>query len=141
MGKYEESTEGILVRVDPDFSLARSDLGERRFVFSYRVHMENQGAEHGRLLYRHWRIHDAGAGDSEVDGEGVVGVQPELAPGEAHAYESFCVLTSPSGYMQGHYVFQRPDGRRFRVAIPRFHLDAPLPSLDPWGRGAGGGLH
>lgn len=132
---YEDKTEGILVRVKPGFSLAQSDPIEGRFVFSYRVQLENQGTESGQLLFRYWLIHDATGEDTEVDGEGVIGEQPLLAPGEVHSYQSFCVLGSPSGYMQGHYVFQRADGRRFKVRIPRFNLEGPLPSLDLPGQG------
>ena len=62
-----------------------------------------------------------------MDGEGVVGEQPLLGPGESHSYSSFCVLRSPRGYMEGHYTFQRPDGRRFRVPVPRFHFEGPFP--------------
>lgn len=141
MRVYEDRTEGILVRVSPGFSLAQSDPDEGRFVFSYQVHLENFGTESGTLLYRHWQIHDSVGEDSEVDGEGVIGQQPELGPGETHSYQSFCVLTSPNGYMQGHYTFQRADGRRFKVRIPRFTLTAPLSSLDPPGHHQGGALH
>lgn len=122
--------EGISIQVRPRFSLARSDPADRTFVFSYRVELVNEGEEDARLLFRHWRIHDAAGEDSEVDGEGVVGEQPLLAPGGSHSYSSFCVLRSPIGYMEGYYTFQRPDGRRFRVPVPRFHFEAPLPSLD-----------
>lgn len=130
MSVYEDKTEGILVRVRPDFSLAQSAPEEGRFVFSYQIHLENQGTETGQLLYRHWQIHDAAGDDSEVDGEGVIGVQPFLGPGDIHSYQSFCVLASPTGYMQGHYTFRRADGSLFKVRIPRFRLEGPLPPLD-----------
>jgi ApaG protein len=61
-----------------------------------------------------------------VDGEGVIGQQPLLAPGDSHEYSSYCVLRSPVGYMEGHYTFSRPDGSRFRVDVPRFELSGPL---------------
>lgn len=138
---YEDKTEGILVRVRPGFSLAQSDPEEGRFVFSYRVHLENQGTEPGQLLFRHWRIHDAVGEDSEVDGEGVIGQQPRLGPGDVHSYRSFCVLQSPSGSMQGHFTFQRADGRRFKVRIPRFDLAAPLPPPDLGGAWQGPLVH
>jgi ApaG protein len=131
MRVYEDKTEGIVVRVRPDFSLAQSAPDEGRFVFSYQIHLENQGTEPGQLLYRHWQIHDAGGDDSEVDGEGVIGQQPFLSPGDIHSYQSFCVLASPTGHMQGYYTFRRADGTLFRVRIPRFQLEAPLPPLDP----------
>lgn len=122
--------EGITVQVRPRFSLARSDPADGTFVFSYRVELANEGHEEARLLFRYWRIHDAVGEDSEVDGEGVVGEQPLLTPGDVHTYSSFCVLRSPVGYMEGHYTFQRPDGRRFRVAVPRFHFEAPFPRVE-----------
>jgi ApaG protein len=125
--RYETESEGIRVKVDPSFSLARSDPAEGTFVFSYRVEMENRGPDAAQLLFRHWFIHDAVGEDLEVDGEGVVGQQPLLRPGEAHAYSSFCVLRSPAGYMEGHYTFVRGDGSRFLVPVPRFLLEAPLP--------------
>ena len=124
--RYEKATEGIRVWVRPRFSLAESDPAEGTFVFSYQVGLANEGLEPARLLFRHWRIHDSAAGDSMVDGEGVIGQQPLLAPGGSHEYSSFCVLRSPVGYMEGYYTFARPDGSRFRVEVPRFDLSGPL---------------
>jgi uncharacterized protein affecting Mg2+/Co2+ transport len=75
---------------------------------------------------RKWLIHDSvGDGeDTEVEGEGVVGELPVIAPGHIHEYQSFCVLKSPSGYMEGQYFFRRTDKSRFAADIPRFLLDA-----------------
>lgn len=128
--RYESLTDGIRVTVRPRFSLAQSDPSEREFVFSYQIRMENMGEQAAQLLFRHWHIHDAGGEDQEVDGEGVIGQQPLLIPGQTHEYQSFCVLSSPAGFMEGYYTFVRPDGTRFRVAIPRFNLEAPLPARD-----------
>ena len=128
--RYESLTDGIRVTVRPRFSLAQSDPAEGEFVFSYKIRMENLGEQAAQLLFRHWRIHDASGEDQEVDGDGVVGEQPLLTPGQAHEYQSFCVLSSPAGFMEGYYTFVRPDGSRFRVAIPRFQLEAPLPPRD-----------
>ena len=127
--RYEQSTDGIRVRVQPRYSLADSDPVEGTFVFSYHIEMANEGDASARLLFRHWRIHDSAGEDTEVEGEGVVGEQPHLGPGEEHAYRSFCVLRSPAGYMEGYYTFERPSGERFRVVVPRFHLSAPFMSL------------
>jgi ApaG protein len=135
MTEYVRETEGILVRVQPRFSLARSDPDEGRFVFSYRVELENQGPESGQLLFRHWHIHDAVGEDTEVEGEGVIGEQPRLLPGESHSYQSFCVLRMPLGSMKGHFTFERTDGRRFRVEIPEFRLQGPHIPLDFSGPG------
>lgn len=128
--EYESLTDGIRVTVRPRFSLAQSDPAEGEFVFSYHIRMENLGSQAAQLLFRHWLIHDSTGEDQEVDGEGVVGQQPLLVPGKAHEYQSFCVLGSPFGFMEGYYTFMRPDGSRFRVAIPRFRLQAPLSPLD-----------
>lgn len=124
--RYETATEGIRVWVRPRFSLADSDPSDGTFVFSYRVGLANEGETAAQLLFRHWLIHDSATGDSLVDGEGVVGEQPFLEPGDSHEYRSYCVLQSPAGYMEGYYTFARPDGRRFRVEVPRFHLNGPL---------------
>lgn len=124
--RYEKATEGIRVFVQPRFSLADSDPLDGTFVFSYHISMENEGDTAATLLFRHWLIHDSVGEDAEVDGEGVVGEQPHLGPGDAHEYRSYCVLRSPAGYMEGYYTFARPTGERFRVEVPRFHLNGPL---------------
>ena len=111
--------------VRPSFSFPYSKPHEGRFVFTYMVEMENQSGEVAQLLFRHWYIHDSQGEDLEVDGEGVVGEQPTLAPGKSHVYESFCVLRSPIGFMEGYFTFVRPTGEEFRVPVPRFELRAP----------------
>jgi ApaG protein len=124
--RYEQATDGIRVRVQPRFSLADSDPEEGTFVFSYDITLRNEGETSAQLLFRHWYIHDASGEDSEVDGDGVVGQQPMLGPGDCHEYKSYCVLRSPVGYMEGYYTFVRPGGERFRVAVPRFDLSGPF---------------
>ena len=111
--------------VRPSFSLSHSEPADGKFVFTYLVQMENQSAEAAQLLFRHWHIHDSEGEDSELEGEGVLGEQPSLAPGKSHVYESFCVLQSPVGFMEGYYTFVRPNGEKFRVNVPRFDLRAP----------------
>ena len=122
---YKKTTEGIHVVVRPSFSLSHSEPADGKFVFTYLVQMENQSAEAAQLLFRHWHIHDSEGEDSELEGEGVLGEQPSLAPGKSHVYESFCVLQSPVGFMEGYYTFVRPNGEKFRVNVPRFDLRAP----------------
>ena len=117
-------TDGIRVTVRPVFAPAHSDATEPRYVFVYHIRIENVSDRTAQLLWRHWYIHDDAGEDSEVEGEGVIGEQPVLAPGDAHDYESFCVLRAPTGHMEGYYEFSRPDGSSFRVDIPRFILDA-----------------
>ena len=123
---YEQATSGIRVRVQPRFSLSDSDPEDGVYVFSYEIEMENQGDTTAQLLFRHWKIHDSTGDDTEVDGEGVIGMKPVLQPGESHTYQSFCVLRSPVGYMEGYYTFVRPDGERFRAEVPRFELNGPI---------------
>lgn len=123
---YEQATEGIRVRVEPHYSLADSEPEDGTFVFAYHIELANESSVPVQLLFRHWKIHDSVGEDTEVDGEGVVGEQPELMPGGSHQYKSYCVLRSPAGYMEGHYTFVRQGGERFRVTVPRFHLNAPL---------------
>jgi ApaG protein len=118
-------TRDIRVTAQPRFAAAHSAPALGRYVFVYRIRIENVGDRAARLLWRHWYIHDPAGGDSEVEGEGVIGETPLLAPGEVHEYESYCVLAGPAGHMQGFYEFQHPDDdERFRVEIPRFELRA-----------------
>ena len=123
--EYEETTDGIRVVVRPSFSLPYSEPADGKFVFTYLVQMENHSGEVAQLLFRHWLIHDSAGEDLEIDGEGVLGEQPTLAPGKSHVYQSFCVLRSPSGFMEGYYTFVRPNGEEFRVSVPRFDLRLP----------------
>lgn len=135
--RFEAITHRIRVSVEPRYLDAESSAARERYVFLYRVRLENLGSEAVQLLYRHWLIHDSVGDDSEVDGEGVVGEQPVLEPGGGHAYTSYCVLSSPGGYMEGYYTFRRSEGTRFRVRVPRFVLQAPLtpPARGEWESG------
>jgi ApaG protein len=119
---YYRMTDGIRVTVRPSYAPEHSDIAESRYVFVYHIRVENVGDRTAQLMWRHWDIHDPVAGDSVVEGEGVIGEQPVLAPGDAHEYESFCVLRGPTGHMQGWYEFDRSDGSRFRADVPRFAL-------------------
>lgn len=119
---FHQVTEGIRVTVSPFYLDRHSDPGEPRYVFAYRVRIENVGTDSAHLRWRAWHIHDPVGGDQEVQGEGVVGHEPLIPPGGVHEYESFCVLRSPQGSMEGYYVMDRPDGSSFRAAIPRFLL-------------------
>ncbi|OZC04409.1 Co2+/Mg2+ efflux protein ApaG [Rubricoccus marinus] len=124
MVSYEATTEAVTVTVRPAYLDGKSQPLARRFVFGYEVQIANAGAQEVQLLRRRWQIRDADGGVQEVQGEGVVGQQPVLAPGEAHTYRSFCVLPTFGGSMEGDYLMQRADGARFRAEIPRFFLRA-----------------
>ena len=117
--------DAMTITVRPEYATRYSDPRVGQYVFTYDVTIENVGGEMAQLLWRHWLIHDPVAGDHEVEGEGVVGEFPILRPGEAHRYQSFCVLRGPNGHMEGFYHFRRRDGSVFRAPVPRFHFHAP----------------
>lgn len=113
---------GIRISAQPFYLAEQSQPEDGRYVFAYHVRIENVGESPARLRWRHWFIHDPVGGDQEVEGEGVVGQQPLLAPGEVFEYQSFCMLHGPEGHMDGYYEFVRPEGAVFRASIPRFLL-------------------
>lgn len=120
------TTNGITVRVAPNFLPEQSAQEQGRWFWSYHIRIENHGDQTVQLLTRHWRITDARGEVSHVTGDGVVGEQPVLPPGGSHDYVSGCPLTTSSGSMEGAYGFVREDGDDFLVAIPHFELTAPL---------------
>jgi len=120
---YYKLTNGMRITVRPAFLPEQSVPDERQFFFAYFVRIENVGARPAQLLSRRWHIHDDCGEDTEVVGDGVVGEQPLLAPGVVHEYQSFCVLKSRSGFMEGEYYFEAGDDR-FACPIPRFTLTA-----------------
>jgi ApaG protein len=123
---YQASTRNILVRVRAFFLDDQSEPENNKYVWAYRVAVENHGAETVQLLRRSWRITDAVGRTQNVQGEGVVGEQPVLAPGQAFEYTSGTPLPTPSGFMAGTYhMVVRPGGEAFDVAIPDFSLDSP----------------
>ena len=124
MVSYDATTETVRVSIRPAYLDGKSDVIERRFTFAYFVRIENQGDAEVQLLRRAWTITDAEGHVQEVEGEGVVGQQPVIAPGEAHEYHSFCVLRTFEGSMEGTYLMQRENGDRFRAQIPTFYLRA-----------------
>jgi len=127
---YYRLSEGIRVTVRPVYLRDQSDPAAQHYVFAYYVRIENVGTQPSQLVSRRWLIHDEIGEDTEVEGNGVVGEQPVITPGQVHEYQSFCVLKSGEGYMEGQYHFLRADGTQFDAAIPRFQLSATeFPSL------------
>ena len=118
-------TSGVRVEVESLYLPDQSDVVEDRYVFAYRIVITNQSEHTVQLMRRHWLIHDSNGRVREVDGDGVVGEQPVLAPGAKHEYTSGAVLESPSGTMQGSYEMHREDGSKFKVQIPEFQLRMP----------------
>lgn len=121
---FYRMTGGVRVSVRPAYLPEQSIPEQQQFVFAYFVRIENVGAQSAQLLSRRWRIHDSIGEDTEVAGDGVVGEQPLLIPGGVHEYQSFCVLKSATGFMEGEYRFVRADSTRFDATIPRFELSA-----------------
>lgn len=122
-----EITEGIKVSVVTEYQPDYSSPSQMHFVFTYRITIENGSEYTIKLLRRHWFIHDANSTVREVEGQGVVGQQPVLEPGQSHQYVSGCNLKSGVGKMYGTYLMERVvDGKQFKVTIPEFTMVAPF---------------
>ncbi len=123
---YSATTHDVRVTVRSFFLDDQSQPDEGRFVWAYRISIENLGREAVQLLRRTWSITDARGRAQRVHGEGVVGQQPVLEPGEAFEYTSGTPLDTPSGFMVGWYhMVMAGSGEPFDVAIPAFSLDSP----------------
>ena len=115
----------IEVRVETSYLAEQSEPAEHRFVFAYTVTLHNAGQVPARLLTRHWIITDANGRVQEVRGEGVVGEQPHLQPGQGFRYSSGTVLETPVGSMHGSYQMVGDDGEQFDAPIAAFRLAKP----------------
>jgi ApaG protein len=122
---YSETTRGIRVAVEPFYVADQSEPEQDRWVFGYKVTIENEGGETVQLISRHWQITDGTGKTLEVKGPGVVGEQPRLGPGGRFSYTSGTPLGTPSGFMVGTYQMETSTGERFDARIPAFSLDAP----------------
>jgi ApaG protein len=120
MAKYEFS-----VTAAPQFLAEQSDPEADQYVFAYTITVRNTGESTAQLISRHWIITDADGKVEEVKGEGVVGEQPILRPGEAFRYTSGCPLETPVGSMRGTYHCVAEDGTHFDAEIPEFVLSMP----------------
>jgi ApaG protein len=123
----DTTTEGIRVGATAFYLPEESDVEGKRYVFGYRIVIVNDGSQSATLRTRRWKIIDAQGNVDEVRGEGVVGEQPRLAPGNAFKYTSYCPLPTEWGTMEGTYEFERDDGERFDVKIGRFYLAVRKP--------------
>jgi ApaG protein len=119
-------TAGITVRVSVSFLAEQSEPQRGRWFWAYHIRIENDGAQGVQLLTRHWIITDGRGARHAVEGEGVVGEQPFIAPGGSYDYVSGCPLSTPTGSMQGTYHVVGEDGEGFDIAIPKFALTAPV---------------
>jgi ApaG protein len=123
MADPEKYRATVTVRVS--YLSEQSDEAAGRFVFAYHVNIVNSGSIAAQLVSRHWIITDAHNKVQEVRGEGVVGEQPRLGPGERYEYTSGTALATPVGTMRGSYQMVAEDGVRFEAPIPEFTLSAP----------------
>lgn len=122
---YRAVTRNIEVNVEPFYMADRSNPAESRYVWAYRVTIDNQSDDFVKLLSRYWHITDGAGHIEEVRGAGVVGEQPELNPGDSYQYTSGCPLATPSGIMVGTYTMRSGSGEVFDIDIPAFSLDIP----------------
>lgn len=120
----EAVTNGIRVEVLCRYAPENSRPPQREWVFQYTVRITNQSDDTVQLVSRHWIITDALEHVEEVQGPGVVGEQPVLAPGESFKYSSWCPLPTPAGMMRGTYQMIRPGGDQFDIEIAPFALRA-----------------
>ena len=118
-------TRGIRVQVESFYDAERSAPQENYFFFAYQVRISNVGTDTAQLISREWIITDANGEEQRVQGPGVVGEQPVLAPGEAFEYTSFCPLTTAVGSMHGSYRMMSAGGESFDAAIAPFALAVP----------------
>lgn len=115
----------IRINVETAYLDQQSDPGEGRYAFAYSITISNDGPVAARLLSRHWIITDADGGVQEVRGEGVVGEQPLIRPGEGFRYSSGAIIPTPVGSMRGAYQMVDETGRRFEAPIATFTLARP----------------
>lgn len=119
-------TKGIKIIVRTQYQDLYSKPEQSHFLFTYRITIENNSEYTVKLLRRHWYIFDSSSEMREVEGEGVVGQQPVLMPGDIYEYESACNLTTEMGMMHGTYIMERQaDKLMFKVDIPEFELITP----------------
>ena len=121
----EDAREKINVEVDTVYIESESEPDEDRYVFAYTVTIRNDGEVPAQLLTRHWIITDANGKVQEVQGEGVVGEQPYLKPGEGFQYTSGTMLETSMGTMGGSYQMVSDEGKHFDAQIPEFLLSTP----------------
>ena len=123
---YSKTTKKISITVNPYFLEDQSEPEDQHFVWAYQVTINNLGQESVQLKNRYWKIIDGNGGKQEVKGEGVVGEQPILNPGEKFEYTSGTPLNTPSGFMEGYYEMETKNGIIFEASIPQFSLDSPF---------------
>lgn len=128
--QYKEVTGDFVVFAEPRFFTRQKEQSQLYYIYTYRITIKNNSTQSARLLKRHWHIRD-GEGDEEyVYGDGVVGKQPDILPGESYSYISGCPIITPTGNMRGRYQMMNESGHRFSIKIPLFFLRPDL-TQDP----------
>ncbi len=122
---HSTTTKDVTVRVSVSFLPEQSEPAKGRWFWAYHIRIENEGEARVKLVSREWTIKDGRGAQHEVRGEGVVGEQPVIEPGQSFDYVSGCPLSTPTGWMEGRYRMVAADGSPFSVEIPRFPLVAP----------------
>mgnify|MGYP003389793207 CR=1 FL=1 len=117
--------QNIQVNVDTTYIASSSEPEAARYVFAYTITIANKGEIEAQLLSRHWIINDANGKTQEVHGEGVIGEQPHIQPGESFEYTSGAVIETSVGAMQGSYDMLDANGEKFTATIPAFSLSIP----------------
>ncbi len=120
-----DMAQPILITVKTRFLAEQSDMAQDKYVFAYTITLENRSAVTCQLIGRYWKITDADGEVKEVSGQGVVGEQPVLAPGDHYTYTSGSIFDTPTGTMEGHYQMQKDSGEMFDAPIPTFVLVPP----------------
>ncbi|MDB5689263.1 MAG: ApaG domain protein [Sphingomonas bacterium] len=118
-------TRDVTVRVSVSFLAEQSEPDKGRWFWAYHIRIENDGPEAVQLISRHWKISDGRGARHDVRGDGVVGEQPVIEPGDSYDYVSGCPLNTPTGAMEGTFHMVAADGSSFDAAIPRFPLSGP----------------
>lgn len=123
---FDTLTNNVQVTVSSKFVTELNDHGKPLFVFSYTVNIANKSEQTVKLMSRYWLITDGEGEEIEVSGDGVIGQQPVIAPGESYQYSSGCHLNTPFGTMQGHYIMSSKTNNALKIAIPLFQLAQPF---------------
>lgn len=125
MNDSNRDSQPIQVAVKTEYLAEQSDANSQRWVFAYHITIRNEGQQTAQLLTRHWVITDGDDRQQEIHGEGVVGEQPRIAPGQEYHYSSGAILETEVGSMRGSYQMISEDGTCFDADIPAFTLAAP----------------
>jgi ApaG protein len=120
-----EENNHILIKVTPNFIEKNSMIEFNKYVFAYEVEIKNESKQSIQLISRHWIIENSKFEQFEVKGEGVIGEQPTIAPGDVYHYSSFTEISTPSGFMWGSYQMLTESEISFDVEIPKFELNMP----------------